>query len=127
MTKPTKSDQEKNKQGTSRNYKVIPTDNFFNEARALEKKYPNIKQDFLNLKDVLKKSPEIGVSLGAGIYKVEMIISDKKRGKSESARVIIQVLVKDKEVYVLHTYDKAKYDTVITKKVKERLKKGGYY
>lgn len=52
-----------------------------------------------------------------------MEITDKGQGKSGGARVIIQVKVVDKVVYVLSTYDKAEYDTIITEVLKRQLKK----
>ena len=94
-----------------------------NEAKQLSKKYPKIKFDYLELKDVLKKNPEQGDDLGYGLRKIRMVITDKGQGKSGSARVIIQIKVIDEVVYVLSTYDKAEYDTIITDTLKKQLKK----
>jgi len=41
-------------------YRVIPTQNFLDEAKKLLKKYPNIKDDFLELSKVLKIDPITG-------------------------------------------------------------------
>jgi mRNA-degrading endonuclease RelE of RelBE toxin-antitoxin system len=125
--KPKESNQEKKKENpsttSSQNYKIICTPTFLKEAKELAKKYPNIKTDFLRLKDVIKKDPKQGEDLGYGLFKIRMEITDKGQGKSGGARVIIQVKVIDKIVYVLSTYDKAEYDTVITDVLKMALKK----
>jgi hypothetical protein len=93
------------------------------EAKKLATKYPNIKNDFLELKSVLKKTPEkFGIDIGGGMYKIRMSISDKQRGKSGSARVIVYILRADKEVYVLSVYDKAQYDTVVVSELKKAVK-----
>lgn len=44
--------------GSSKKFKVKITDNFYNEAKELQKKYPRIKEDFMALKDDLKSDPE---------------------------------------------------------------------
>ena len=127
MAKPTKYTREESREdlttNSSRIYKIICTPNFLNEARQLSKKYPNIKDDYLSLKDVLKKNPDQGDDLGYGLRKIRMIISDKGQGKSGSARVMIQIRMIDGVVYVLSTYDKAEYDTIITDTLKKQLRK----
>jgi len=127
LAKPTKYTREESREdlttNSSRIYKIICTPNFLNEARQLSKKYPNIKDDYLSLKDVLKKNPDQGDDLGYGLRKIRMIISDKGQGKSGSARVMIQIRMIDGVVYVLSTYDKAEYDTIITDTLKKQLRK----
>jgi mRNA-degrading endonuclease RelE of RelBE toxin-antitoxin system len=99
-------------------YKVIPTQGFIEEANALKRKYPNIKQDFLDLAEMLKRDPISGnVSLGKNCYKVRMPISDKGRGQSGGARLIINVVVKEHNVYVLNVYDKAGKETITEKEL----------
>lgn len=51
-----------------------------------------------------------------------MEISDKSHGKSGGARIIIQVKVIDKVVYVLSTYDKGEYGSIDTNALKRLLK-----
>jgi mRNA-degrading endonuclease RelE of RelBE toxin-antitoxin system len=109
---------------SSRLFKVIVTPSFLSEANSLKKKYPNIKEDFLALKDQLKTNPiQLGQPLGKDLYKIRMIITDKNSGKSGSARVIIQILVVDKEVYVLSVYDKGDKSTVTEKEIEKLLKR----
>lgn len=105
-------------------YRIIPTDNFLSEAKKLLKKYPNIKADFLDLAKKLQKDPIIGNNfIGDDCYKVRMIITDKCRGQSGGARVIINVQVVEKEVFVLSAYDKADQETIKESVLEKLLKK----
>jgi len=126
LEKPSKYTKEKSKESpstnSSKNYKIICTPTFLKEAKQLSKKYPNIKNDFLKLRDVLKINPEQGDDLGFGLRKIRMEISDKSHGKSGGARIIIQVKVIDKVVYVLSTYDKGEYGSIDTDALKRLLK-----
>lgn len=108
----------------SKTYRVIPTDVFLTDAKALQKKYPNIKSDFLDLAKSLKKNPQQGESLGGGLFKVRMDISDKDAGKSGCARVVIKVIVQDKEIYVLRALDKGELSTFLSDALKKMYKRG---
>lgn len=109
---------------SSPHFKVLLTDAFIAEANALKKKYPNIKQDFIGLKDKLKSNPlELGEPLGRDLYKIRMAITDKNAGKSGCARVIVQILVEDKVVYVLSVYDKGDKTTLTDNELKKILKR----
>lgn len=110
--KQNKSTQGKGKQPPSKTssttYKVIPTNEFIKEAKSLKKKYPNIKEDFFELQQQLKKDPISGNdSLGKSCYKIRMPIRDKGCGDRGGARVIVEVVIMDKIVYVLSVYDKS--------------------
>jgi mRNA-degrading endonuclease RelE of RelBE toxin-antitoxin system len=104
-------------------FKVILTDSFIADANSLKKKYPNIKDDFLALKDQLKSNPlQLGEPLGKDLYKIRMAITDKNAGKSAGARLIVQILIVDKEVYMLSVYDKADKSTMTEKELEKLLK-----
>ena len=75
------------------NYNIIPTPYFEKELKKLAKKYKSIKLDFFKLGTQLSNNPFLGTSLGNDCYKVRMAITDKKKGKSAGARVIIQVKI----------------------------------
>lgn len=106
------------------NYKIIPTQNFLDEAKELLKKYPNIKKDFLDLAKDLKVDPITGHDkLANDCYKVRMQISDKGSGKSGGARVIINVQIRNKEVYVISVFDKSRFSTIKDFALKRLLKK----
>ncbi|MEO6130721.1 MAG: hypothetical protein ABIQ02_02650 [Saprospiraceae bacterium] len=125
----TKSEEERSQRShstkPSTNYKVFPTKTFLLEAKKLLKKYPGIKKDFLNLKDIIKKTPRTGDDMGDGFYKIRMDITDKDKGKSGSARVIIKVIEEDGLVVVMRTYDKSDLDKVIIQNLKKQARKEG--
>lgn len=105
-------------------FKVITTSPFRKEAEKLKKKYPNIKEDFLDLAIKLKKDPVTGNdSLGRNCFKVRMQISDKGNGESGGARVIINVIIEDNEVYILSAYDKSDKDTISEKELDQLIKR----
>ncbi len=94
------------------------------EARKLKRKYPNIKNDFFHLSQSLKKDPITGNDyLGKDCYKVRMQISDKNTGESGGARVIIQIKIVDKRVYVLSVYDKSHKGDLLENELDKLLKK----
>jgi len=88
-------------------YSLIPTPNFERELKALSKKYKSIKSDFSNLVNALSENPFEGDFWGKSCYKVRMAISDKNKGKSAGARVIVHVKIVDRKVYLLSIYDKS--------------------
>ena len=106
-----------------KNYKVFPTTYFMKQAKKLAKKYPLIKNDFANLAKQLKKDPTTGQdSLGKDCYKIRMPINGKSSGQSGAARVIIEVKVIDKRVYILSVYDKSDKEAIFDDELKEALK-----
>lgn len=74
----------------------------------------------------MKVDPVTGnESLGNELYKVRMAISDKNKGQSGGARVIIQVKIIDRVVYVLDVYDKSDTENKIITELNKLLKKAG--
>jgi hypothetical protein len=94
------------------------------QAKKLAKKYPLIKNDFAELAKQLSKNPTSGHDpMGKDCYKVRMEITGKPKGKSGGARVIIEVKIIDKKVYILSVYDKADQGTIFEKELERILKK----
>lgn len=105
-------------------YKVFPTTIFMEQAKKLAKKYPLIKGDFKELQKQLKKDPITGNDyLAKDCYKVRMSITGKSKGQSGGARVIIEVKIVDRKVYVLSVYDKADKGSIFDKELKKCLQK----
>jgi mRNA-degrading endonuclease RelE of RelBE toxin-antitoxin system len=103
-------------------YNVIPTPDFKKLFKKLLKKYPSLKSDLNELIGVLSENPETGTSLGHGIYKIRMSISSKGKGKSAGARVITFIVIEDKEVYLIHIYDKSQLENITKEQLFELLK-----
>jgi len=100
-------------------HRVIPTPAFEKELRPLLKRHRSLSKDLLDLEQRLEKEPDLGTRLGHGLFKVRIAITSKGKGKSGGARVITYVITEDREVYLLGIYDKADYDTVDTKAMRQ--------
>jgi mRNA-degrading endonuclease RelE of RelBE toxin-antitoxin system len=77
-------------------YAINFTSDFERHFKRLAKKYKSLPSDLSRLVDQLKDDPEIGVSLGSGLFKIRPKISSKGQGKSGGARVIYFLIKKEK-------------------------------
>jgi len=102
-------------------YTVIAVPPFASELKRLAKKYPSLKDEYIELVKELKKTPEIGVPLGNNVYKIRLAIASKGKGKSGGARVITYLKTKQGNVYLLSIYDKGEKDTISDKEIKAIL------
>jgi mRNA-degrading endonuclease RelE of RelBE toxin-antitoxin system len=93
-------------------YNVEATANFSKELKVLAKKYRSLQADLAQLIVALEENPELGTPIGHSCYKIRLAIKSKGRGKSTGARVITQVFVTDRTVYLLSIYDKSKRVTI---------------
>jgi mRNA-degrading endonuclease RelE of RelBE toxin-antitoxin system len=103
------------------NYSVIAIPKFRKELKQLAKKYPSLKNDISILFDSLETNPTQGTSIGNNCYKIRLAISSKGKGKSGGARIITNVVVTEKEVYLLSIYDKSDKESLTDKELKEIL------
>ena len=94
---------------------IIPLHSFVTAFKRFNKKFPNLKNDFLDLEKELLKNPKQGEDLGAGLYKIRLANKDKVKGKSAGYR-IITYLVEEQEliftIYLLKIYDKSEESTI---------------
>jgi mRNA-degrading endonuclease RelE of RelBE toxin-antitoxin system len=104
-------------------YKIFRSENFSKQLKKLAKKYPSIKNDYVNLLDSLKEDPQIGSPLGNNCYKIRMKITSKQQGKSGGARVITYVLINESKVTLLDIYDKSEKDSITEKELSVLIKK----
>ncbi|MDO6440292.1 type II toxin-antitoxin system RelE/ParE family toxin [Cyclobacterium sp. 1_MG-2023] len=102
-------------------YKVIPTPEF----KKLAKKYPSLKTDLQHLIETLVENPVLGIRLGHNLYKIRMKISSKNKGKSGGARVITFIVTEDREVYLLHIYDKSQLENLTKEQIIELINNAG--
>jgi len=73
-------------------YKIIPTESFKQQVRALQKTYPHIRHDLKELNQTLKGNPKSGKPLGKGVYKLRLKSCDLSKGKRGGYRVITYVI-----------------------------------
>lgn len=70
----------------------------------------------------MEKNPEQGTNLGNNCYKIRVSIESKGKGKSGGARVITNIVIAEKTVYLLSIYDKSAKENLTDKELKELLK-----
>jgi mRNA-degrading endonuclease RelE of RelBE toxin-antitoxin system len=54
-------------------FKVIPTDRFKKDAKRLIKKYPSLKQELVDLNNILCTTPDSGTPLGMTHLKFDLL------------------------------------------------------
>lgn len=103
--------------------RIVPLRSFVTAFKRFNKKFPSLKNDFLELEQRLLQNPKIGENLGADLYKIRLANKDKVKGKSAGYR-IISYLVEEKDlgftIYLVKIYDKSEEST-ITKAVLLKL------
>lgn len=102
-------------------YNIIAVPQFKKELKKLAKKYTSIKNEFAEFLESIEQDPEQGTSLGKNCYKIRFAIKSKGKGKSGGARVITNIAISDKTVYLLSIYDKSDKDSLTDKELKELL------
>ena len=109
--------------------KVLASDDFRKKAKPLLKKYASLKKELFELSKQLEINPEMGISLGEGLYKIKVGVKSKGKGKSGGVRVITYLvskiqIVENEEFKIVHfatIYDKSEYDTITDRGQKNLL------
>lgn len=103
------------------NYNVDTTKNFEKEAKKLIKKYKSLKDEIRLLIDNLEKEPIQGKHLGNDIYKIRLAIKSKGKGKRSGARIMTQVKVVCKTVYLFSIYNKGEKDDISDREIQNLI------
>lgn len=103
-------------------YSIQTIPRFDRNLKKLVKKYPSLKLEYFELIRTLKENPTLGTQIGRDCYKIRIAIASKGKGKSGGARVIANVVIIEKIVYLLAIYDKSEQDTISDKELQELLK-----
>lgn len=105
---------------------IHTTSEFKRMAKPLAKKYKSFEDDYNNFLDELEENPNLGTSLGHGVFKVRMAIASKGKGKSGGARVLTfhvnQINDEEIDVSLLSIYDKGEIDNVSDAYIKQIVK-----
>ena len=104
------------------NYNVKTIDAFEKQAKRLIKKYASLKQELTKFINELGSNPEQGTPLGNGCYKIRLSIASKGKGKSGGARIITNIVIAQRTVYLLSIYDKSEKDSLTNKELENLLK-----
>lgn len=93
-------------------YQVETIKNFEREAKRLKKKFPSLKQELIDLIDILEQNPFWGTPLQDGFYKIRLGIKSKAKGKRGGARIITYVKIVAETVYLVSIYDKSEQSDI---------------
>jgi len=102
-------------------YSILSISPFDKQLKRLIKKYPSLREEFLDLVDKLVQDPFQGKSLGNNCFKLRLSIKSKNKGKSGGARIITHLAVRDRKLYLLSIYDKAELQTISDKEIFDLL------
>lgn len=100
-------------------YNIVPTHRFEKELKRLVKKFPSLKQEFIDLVKDIRLNPATGTFIGNNCYKIRLAIGSKNKGKSGGARVITHVYIDSESVYLLTIYDKSEKEDLKPNELKE--------
>lgn len=103
-------------------YNILSIQPFDRQLKRLAKKYPSLKSDFSALLDSLQTKPKQGTAIGKNCYKIRLAIASKAKGKSGGGRVITNIVVSEKTVFLLSIYDKSDKENLFDKEIDELLK-----
>ncbi len=103
-------------------YNILLIPPFDRQLKRLCKKYPSLKDEFLDLIESLEKKPEQGTNLGNKCYKIRIVIASKGKGKSGGARIITNFILSEETVYLLSIYAKSEKENLTDKELEELLK-----
>ncbi len=91
----------------------------------MAKKFHSLENDIDNLEAKLLETPQLGESLGSGLYKIRLTVESKGGGKSGGFRLITYLVNQTEEgidIYFLTIYDKSE-DSTMQKKILLKLVK----
>jgi len=103
-------------------YNIEVTHFFEKQLKRLAKKFPSLKNEFLNLIESLQENPEQGKSLGNSCYKIRISISSKGKGKSGGARIITHLQIIENKIFLLSIYDKSEQSDITEKELSAWIK-----
>ncbi|MBS1680329.1 MAG: type II toxin-antitoxin system RelE/ParE family toxin [Bacteroidetes bacterium] len=103
------------------NYSVKSIALFERQSKRLIKKYPSLKKELWELIQDLKENPQQGSPVGKNCFKIRIAIASKGKGKSGGARIITNLVVTDKTVFLLSIYDKSERENITDAELIELL------
>ena len=105
--------------------KVYRTSVFDADYKRFAKKFFSIRSEIEQLEKTLVKQPDIGVSLGGGVYKIRIACEAKGKGKSGGFRVITYLVderADGTDIYLITMFDKSEESSIKTSLLKKIIK-----
>ena len=106
--------------------KVYRTSIFDADYKRFAKKFVTLPSEIRQLEEMLVKQPNIGISLGGGVYKIRIACEAKGKGKSSGFRVITYLIEERADgidIYLITMYDKSEESSIRTSQLKKIIKK----
>ena len=103
------------------NYRIEVAVTFNHQLKRLTKKYHSLKKEYAQLIKELEENPFLGTSIGNNCYKIRLAIASKGKEKSGGARVITNIFVSGKIIYLLSIYDKSEKENLSEKELQNLL------
>lgn len=94
---------------------VIAIPFFETRYKRFLKKFSSLEQEINDLGKKLKVNPTLGVSLGAGLYKIRLASRSKGGGKSGGFRIVTYLVSKQEDgivIYLITMFDKSEESSV---------------
>ncbi len=95
--------------------RVIATPFFEKRFKKLAKIFPSLSNELNDLGNKLIKNPELGTSLGNGLFKIRLASKSKNTGKSGGFRVITYLITETDEsvdINLIIIYDKSEISDI---------------
>lgn len=102
-------------------YNVLTIPPFDRQLKRLVKKYTSLKDEFVQLVNLLENNPKQGSELANNCFKIRLSIASKGKGRSGGARVITHLQLIDNNVFLISIYDKSEKNTITEKEINELL------
>jgi len=103
-------------------YSIFAIPPFAKQLKRLSNKYPSLKKEIADLVSILSIEPTQGIPIGNNCYKIRISIASKSKGKSGGARIITNLKVVKRKVYLLSIYDKSESDSISDNELDRLLK-----
>ena len=94
---------------------VLLTPRFERQYKRFSKKFASLESELDELIADLTRSPTMGQSLGAGLYKIRLAVKSKGKGKSGGFRIVSYLVTENEDntdVFLITMYDKSEDSSI---------------
>jgi mRNA-degrading endonuclease RelE of RelBE toxin-antitoxin system len=95
---------------------ILFSGHFKKQLKKLKKKYPQVKEDLLDVIEIF--DPKNEISIGRSIYKIRIPSSDMQKGKSGGFRSYLYLYIKKDLLLPLCIYPKSETESITENELK---------
>jgi len=106
--------------------KVYRTSIFDADYKRFSNKFASLESEIRQLEIDLAKKPDLGTSLGGGVFKIRLACESKHKGKSGGFRVITYLVderINGTDIYLVTMYDKSEESSIKISRLKRIIAK----